>query len=158
MHDSNKRSMLVSWKRMQLAFRAILIYYFDSQSFVEYYDTISRWNRSWEFCRSKHIPRIYVRSLQQVSMYVLFAQFCRQMARLSSSLRRSRSPRNNTPLIGEAKPWIASFLNRAILNLFLEFDKMIYIYIYIYIYVLGWQLSNCGFFLENQRQFFHGTK
>ena len=24
--------------------------------------------------------------------------------------------------------------------------------------VLGWQLSNCGFFLENQRQFFHGTK
>ena len=26
------------------------------------------------------------------------------------------------------------------------------------IYILGWQLSNCGFFLENQRQFFHGTK
>ena len=24
--------------------------------------------------------------------------------------------------------------------------------------ILGWQLSNCGFFLENQRQFFHGTK
>ena len=24
--------------------------------------------------------------------------------------------------------------------------------------LLGWQLSNCGFFLENQRQFFHGTK
>ena len=26
------------------------------------------------------------------------------------------------------------------------------------IQVLGWQLSNCGFFLENQRQFFHRTK
>ena len=26
------------------------------------------------------------------------------------------------------------------------------------ILILGWQLSNCGFFLENQRQFFHGTK
>ena len=25
-------------------------------------------------------------------------------------------------------------------------------------YILGWQLSNCGFFLENQRQFFHGIK
>ena len=25
-------------------------------------------------------------------------------------------------------------------------------------YILGWQVSNCGFFLENQRQFFHGTK
>ena len=24
--------------------------------------------------------------------------------------------------------------------------------------LLGWQLSNCGFFLQNQRQFFHGTK
>ena len=24
--------------------------------------------------------------------------------------------------------------------------------------ILGRQLSNCGFFLENQRQFFHGTK
>ena len=24
--------------------------------------------------------------------------------------------------------------------------------------ILGWQLNNCGFFLENQRQFFHGTK
>ena len=24
--------------------------------------------------------------------------------------------------------------------------------------ILGWQLSNCGCFLENQRQFFHGTK
>ena len=23
---------------------------------------------------------------------------------------------------------------------------------------IDWQLSNCGFFLENQRQFFHGTK
>lgn len=23
--------------------------------------------------------------------------------------------------------------------------------------MFGWQLSNCGFFLENQRQFFHGT-
>ena len=26
------------------------------------------------------------------------------------------------------------------------------------LYILSWQLSNCGFFLENQRQFFHGTK
>ena len=24
--------------------------------------------------------------------------------------------------------------------------------------LLSWQLSNCGFLLENQRQFFHGTK
>ena len=29
---------------------------------------------------------------------------------------------------------------------------------YTRIYILGWQLSNCGFFLENQRQFFRGTK
>ena len=28
----------------------------------------------------------------------------------------------------------------------------------IFVHILGWQLSNCGFFLENQRQFFHGTK
>ena len=25
------------------------------------------------------------------------------------------------------------------------------------LHILNWQLSNCGFFLENQRQFFHGT-
>ena len=25
-------------------------------------------------------------------------------------------------------------------------------------YILDWQLNNCGFFLENQKQFFHGTK
>ena len=47
-------------------------------------------------------------------------------------------------------------------------NTIIYIYIYIDIRIsyirtvriilLGWQLSNCGFFLENQRQFFHGTK
>ena len=24
--------------------------------------------------------------------------------------------------------------------------------------IVNWQLSNYGFFLENQRQFFHGTK
>ena len=45
-------------------------------------------------------------------------------------------------------------------------DYMIELISYIYMYisficilnVLGWQLSNCGFFLENQRQFFYGTK
>ena len=42
------------------------------------------------------------------------------------------------------------------------FTYLIYIIIIsnikIIIKLLGWQLSNCGFFLENQRQFFHGTK
>ena len=61
-------------------------------------------------------------------------------------------------------------LEESLEDYMIELISYIYMYISIYVYkymyisficilnVLGWQLSNCGFFLENQRQFFYGTK
>ena len=46
-------------------------------------------------------------------------------------------------------------------DIFLEYDTIVHILhlaTFLLFLMLGWQLSNCGFFLENQRQFFHGTK
>ena len=79
---------------------------------------------------------------------------------LQLSTRNFNNFNKNLPSIFDTSVTDVTVINRVIdtsINVELRITRC-FSDLYIYIYILGWQVSNCGFFLENQRQFFHATK